>query len=352
VNKVAHYGIVTAALVVAGIGIAFALMSSMSNNVTVAQQPSSNDSTEIRTIEHAMGQTQISGTPKRIVALSWQSGADLLILGVPPVGLANADTFNEIVNLDQVVLPSGVANVGEPWEPNLEAIAQLQPDLIIGSMHDNELIFDDLNAIAPTLLFHVFVSSPEQDIPRELDLMKQNFLTTADILGKHDQAVSVLDRLNAKFDEAATRIADSGVGGSKFSLAYVQDDATNLWIWIDALNTQVLEELGLMNAYKSTYNGTYEFGGIDVGLEGLTLVNDPTVHFIFRQHSNDTGIPDSWANNPVWNNLEFVKAGQVYPHESLYVYAGPVAAEVLADSVVEMLTGNGTNGNHTVGIPD
>jgi ferric hydroxamate transport system substrate-binding protein len=304
---------------------------------------SSNSTNQPRVITHAMGETEITSTPTRIVALSWQAGADLLTLGILPVGLANADTFNETVNLDQVVLPSGVVDVGTPWEPNLETIAQLQPDLIIGSMHDNELIFDDLNEIAPTLLFHVFVSSPEQDIPKELQLMKQNFMATADMVGKHDEGIAILERMNATLAGSANWLADAGFGGSKFAMAYVQDDATNLWIWIDALNTQVLEEMGLVNAYKSAYNDTYEFGGIDVSLEGLSLINDPTVHFIFRQHTNDTGIPDSWENNPVWNNLEFVKAGQAYPHESLYVYAGPIAAEVLANQVVQMLTNKTTN---------
>jgi ABC-type Fe3+-hydroxamate transport system substrate-binding protein len=295
---------------------------------------------QVRVIKHAMGETEITGIPTRIVSLSWQSGADLLTLGVQPVGLGNAGTFNETVNLEQVTLPSGVADVGAPWEPNLEAIAQLEPDLIIGSMHDNELLYNDLSEIAPTVLSNVFVQSPEQDIPNELELMKQNFIATADLVGKRDQGVAIIDRMNAKFDEARGKLAEAGIGGSKFVLGYVQEDATSMWIWIDALNTQVLEEMGLENAYKAAYNDTYEFGGTAVGLEGLTIVNDPNVHFIFRQHATDTGIPDSWQNNPVWNNFEFVKAGQANPHESLYVYAGPVAAEALADTVVELLTGN------------
>jgi len=298
------------------------------------------DSSSTRTISHAMGETEITGTPERIVALSWSSGGDLITLGIQPVGIANKGLFNELVNLDEVTLSPDVADVGLPWEPNLETIAQLEPDLIIGAMHDHELIYDDLNDIAPTLLFHVFVQSPDQGIPTELELMEQNFMTIADVVGRHDQGVAVLEGMNAKFDEAAGKLADAGLEDSKFVMAYVRNDASTMWIWIDAMWTQVLERMGLENAYKAAYDEEYEFGGVALGLEGLSIVDDPEVHFIFREHPTDTGIPDSWQDNPVWNGLEFVKAGQAYPHEAMQVYAGPLAAERLADRVVELLAGD------------
>jgi iron complex transport system substrate-binding protein len=295
-----------------------------------------------RTISHAAGETEIAGVPQRIVALSWPLGADLLTLGVTPVGMGNADTFNEIVNLDEVVLPPEVASVGAPWEPNLEAIAQLEPDLIIGATHDNELIYEDLSNIAPTLLFDVFVQQPGQEGPNELELMEQNFMAIADVVGKRGEGAAIIDDMHAKFDAAAAELEGEGLGDEKFVLAYIQSDATTMWIWIDALNTQLLERAGLENAYKAAYEAEYQydydFGGVAWGLEGLEIVDDPDVHFIFRQHATDTGIPDAWEENPVWEGLSFVEAGHVYPHESLYVYAGPRAAEVFAETVVEMLT--------------
>lgn len=297
---------------------------------------------EVRKIKHTMGETEITGIPKRIVALSWPLGANLLTLGIKPIGMGNADTFNEIVNLDEVVLPADVANVGAPWEPNLEAIAELEPDLIVGATHDNELIYEDLSAIAPTLLFDVFVEQPGQDGPNELELMEQNFMTMADVVGKHDEGTTIIDSMHAKFDAAAAKLEDERLGEEKFVLAYVQSDATTMWIWIDALNTQLLERAGLENAYKTAYEAEYQydydFGGVAWGLEGLAIVDDPSVHLIFRQHTTDAGIPDAWEGNPVWEGLAFVESGHVYPHESLYVYAGPRAAEVFVDTVVEMLT--------------
>jgi ABC-type Fe3+-hydroxamate transport system substrate-binding protein len=45
-----------------------------------------------------------------------------------------------------------------------------------------------------------------------------------------------------------------------------------------------------------------------------------------------------WADNPVWTNLEFVKAGQVHNLGKVYAFAGPSQAELLVDKVVEVLT--------------
>ena len=44
---------------------------------------------ETRTIKHALGETKITGVPKRIVALEWLYAEDVLALGVQPVGIAD-----------------------------------------------------------------------------------------------------------------------------------------------------------------------------------------------------------------------------------------------------------------------
>ncbi|MGB3760615.1 MAG: ABC transporter substrate-binding protein, partial [Rivularia sp. (in: cyanobacteria)] len=67
-------------------------------------------------------------TPSRVVALGWVYVEDLLALGIQPVGVADIEGYQKFVNI-QPQLAASVVDVGTRAEPNLEAIAQLEPDL-------------------------------------------------------------------------------------------------------------------------------------------------------------------------------------------------------------------------------
>jgi ABC-type Fe3+-citrate transport system substrate-binding protein len=53
---------------------------------STAAPSSSNDTEEVRVIQHGMGETAITGTPQRIVILWGSYSDDLLTLGVQPIG--------------------------------------------------------------------------------------------------------------------------------------------------------------------------------------------------------------------------------------------------------------------------
>ncbi|MFP3422141.1 ABC transporter substrate-binding protein, partial [Bacillus sp. SIMBA_161] len=75
---------------------------------------------------------QSQASPSRgIVALEWGFVESLLTLGIQPVGVADIKGYQEYVNIP-LQLSETVQDVGTRQEPNLETIAQLQPDLILG----------------------------------------------------------------------------------------------------------------------------------------------------------------------------------------------------------------------------
>ena len=80
----------------------------------------------------------------------------LLALGVTPVGAVQSWTgdpwYDHIA--DEM---KDVEVVGLESEVNLEAIAALQPDLIIGNKMRQEDIYEQLNAIAPTVFAETYV---------------------------------------------------------------------------------------------------------------------------------------------------------------------------------------------------
>jgi iron complex transport system substrate-binding protein len=109
---------------------------------------------ETRTIRHKYGNTEIPGTPERVVAVGFTDQDPVLALGVTPVAVR--EWFGEQPYATwpwaQDELGDATPEVLPATELNFEQIAALEPDLIIGvssGMTGEE--YDSLSQIAPTL---------------------------------------------------------------------------------------------------------------------------------------------------------------------------------------------------------
>lgn len=111
-----------------------------------------------RSVTHAAGTTEVPTDPQRIVTTTDQNALlPLLELGVRPVGSAGllspdgSTTFRRT----EGVGTSGITFTGAYGEPNLEKVASLQPDLVVGYEFDEDF-YDEMSAIAPTVLVQIF----------------------------------------------------------------------------------------------------------------------------------------------------------------------------------------------------
>lgn len=89
--------------------------------------------------------------PMRVVVLEFAFAEMLLQLDIVPVGMPELKLYKTWINvgvdrLDQVM------DVGTRQQPNLETIALLNPDLIIGIDYRHLALFDLLERIAPTIM--------------------------------------------------------------------------------------------------------------------------------------------------------------------------------------------------------
>jgi iron complex transport system substrate-binding protein len=137
-------------LLVSACGNQAATSATHATQATAATESPAPVAEEARTITHAMGETKITGTPQRIVVLTNQGTESLLILGIKPVGAVKSwigePWFDHIK--DQM---DGVEVVGDETQPNMELIASLKPDLILGTKVRQEKIYSQLSSIAPTV---------------------------------------------------------------------------------------------------------------------------------------------------------------------------------------------------------
>lgn len=118
-------------------------------------KPSAGDGKE-RVIEATNGKITVPAGAKRIVSLSYATGA-LLDLGVEPVGTSAIDENNPMELLpSQVDKGKKITSIGSGIETNIEKVASLKPDLIIV---EGASAFDwnikRLQGIAPTLYFGI-----------------------------------------------------------------------------------------------------------------------------------------------------------------------------------------------------
>lgn len=152
------------------------------------------ESGETRTVTHALGETTIPANPQRILAMGeeWLL-ADLLALGVKPV----ASTVN-LPDAVPGISPEDLAGIElfSSQQVNLETLAELQPDLIIGNRYFVESAgYDLLSQLAPTIALSNTVPLPA-------------YLETAAILGREESAQAQIDSFQADVTRAAEQLGD------------------------------------------------------------------------------------------------------------------------------------------------
>lgn len=163
------------------------------------------------TITHAKGETTVTGTPDKIVALGNQWLDTTLALGVVPVGY-----------IDNV---AAVSKTTPPWEPEslksakalnttgnvAEQVAALEPDLIlVDPFIADQKTYDELSKVAPTLpALTTDAVAPWQDQVTAL----------GKVLRKEDDAAAVIKKVDDRI--AAIGTANPGLKGKTFASTWL-----------------------------------------------------------------------------------------------------------------------------------
>jgi len=147
---------------------------------------------ETRTFEHWGGVTEIPLRPKRVVTLHDANALlPLLELGWKPVGSTGStrEDGSREFRYTQGYDTSDVEFVGNYGEPDLEAIAALEPDLIVGN--EDELAYEQLSGIAPTVLLQAF-DRPMFEILRQFADLTDSLDRFETLMAEYEEAVASL----------------------------------------------------------------------------------------------------------------------------------------------------------------
>ncbi|KUM80084.1 iron-siderophore ABC transporter substrate-binding protein [Streptomyces sp. ISL-22] len=267
-----------------------------------------------RTITHAMGETELKAQPKRVVVLDVGELDNVVSLGIKPVGLAPTEGSPELPSYLKKDAGSP-KNVGTINNLNLEAIAGLKPDLILGSQLRAADKYDELSQIAPT----VFSLRPGFT-------WKENYLLNAAALDRTAEAKQNL----AAYEKKAKALGEK-LGADKPTVSmvrYMPDGVIRLYAGASFIGT-ILKDAGIPRPKNQQVNDL----ATEVSAENIDQADGD---YIFTGVYGDPKATDKSKaqSNPLWKNLAAVKAGHAYdvPDETWYLGLGVTAAEeVLAD---------------------
>jgi iron complex transport system substrate-binding protein len=294
------------------------------NSATTNQrETATNTDNQVRTVKHAMGETEIKGTPLKVVVLTNEGTEALLSLGVKPVGAVKSWTGNpwyEHIKTDM----EGVTELGVESQPNLELIAGLQPDLIIGNKMRQEKIYEQLKAIAPIVM--------AEDLRGE---WKINFNLYAEALGKTAEG----DALMAAYDK---RIEDFKVkAGDKLkqtvSVVRFMGGKTRVY-HTNTFSGVIFDKIGLART-DMTKNAKDKFVD-EITKERLPEADADRI-FYFTYETGDgkaNQTEQEWTNDPLWKNLSAVNNGQTYKvDDAIWNTAGGIkAANLMLDELYKI----------------
>ncbi|MGG1637062.1 ABC transporter substrate-binding protein [Paenibacillus sp. NRS-1760] len=308
------------AVIVSGCGQSGSKNNEGNSSATEGTNASKTDDT--RVITHAMGETKIEGNPTRIVVLSNEGTEALLALGIKPVGAVKSwtgDPWYDHIKADM----EGVTVVGEESQPNIELIASLKPDLIIGNKLRQEKVYDQLKAIAPTVFSETLRGA-----------WQSNFMLYADAIGKKADGEKII----ADYDNRAADFKSKAGDKLNQKVSVVRFMAGKTRIYLEDTFTGIaFSKLGITRPDNQKYKDTFVE---EITKERLPEV-DADMLFYFTYETGDgkgTKMEEEMLKDPLWQSLQVVKNNKaIRVSDAIWNTAGGViAANLMLDEIYKI----------------
>lgn len=244
-----------------------------------------------RTITDVMGRAvTLDSAPQRVVGMSASITEVLYAIGITPVGATEGIDYPEAA--------ASLPTFGTGYTPDLEAIAALEPDLIVASAELNAQIMDQLEAIAPTVA--VLILTPA-DVPATIRLVGQATW--------HETAAEYLAHA---YDSLLALVQDVAPAGGPNVLIIVGTLATpNYGKSSTYLGGMVTLLGGTIVGDDQPDAGPFP-GYAQLSVEQILDADPDVILTITRGAPGATPIPDEIAADPVWSSLAAAQNGAVY----------------------------------------
>ncbi|MFC3284753.1 ABC transporter substrate-binding protein [Litchfieldella rifensis] len=275
----------------------------------------------VRTVEHAFGETRIEDRPQRLVTL-YQGATDTAVaLGLEPVGVVESWVEKPMYRYLRGGLPEDVRYLGLETQPDLETVAWLAPDLIVGARYRHDAVYPLLSRIAPTV-----VPDTAYDFKAMLRLM-------GEATGRERRAQALLDDWEARVADFRRRIAAALGEAWPQEVAVVSFRSDHARLYYDGFARSILDELGFQSPDAQQQSGW----GIKLTSRESISAMDADAIFVFMRDS-DPAVAETyrqWTQHPLWQNLKAARQGRVYRVDPVIwsMGGGILAANRLLDAL-------------------
>lgn len=262
-------------------------------------------------IEHDRGTLTLKKTPSRIVVLAFSFADALAIAGVSPVGIADDGDLNKLISPIRERIKTW-QSVGSRYQPSLEAIAALKPDLIIADSGRHQSIYNDLTHIAPTLMLKSLGVTYRENL-QSVEKIAMAVNKTEKVKLRLQQHQRLMEKLREKFKSKAT-------------IQFAVISEKGMWLHSpESYAGSVIAELGLKSPINFTTNKAY----IETGFEQLLKINPD---WLFVGKYTTRTILDKWQKSPLWNMLTVSKPKHLItvPVNTWSLASGILSAEQIA----------------------
>ena len=283
------------------------------------------DKQEVRVVEHAMGKTEIEGTPERIVTL-YQGATDVAIaLGVKPVGVVESWVEKPVYKYLRDDL-GDTPILGLETQPNLEEVAKLKPDLIIASKLRHEKIYDQLSQIAPTVTHETVFEFKET-----VELMGQ-------AMNREEDAEKLLLDWDHRVADFKEKISDKLGDEWPVEVSVLNFRADHARIFITGFAGNILNELGFVR--PDSQIKAREEGNVILKLTTKESIPSMNADVFFTFVSDGEDVQEAykeWTNHTLWKNLDAVKNGRDYMVDDVAwnMGGGLLSAHEMLDQIYE-----------------
>lgn len=259
-----------------------------------------------RTVEHVYGETTIEEAPERVATVSWVNHDVALALGVVPVGVPSLDFgANESGSTDwfDAALEESGAEAPETYSEtdgtNFEAIAALEPDIILGAYSGmTQEDYDKLSEIAPVVAY------PEDTVAFGTSWQDSTELI-GEALGREEQAEEVVADVEEQLEEATEQYPE--LEGTSFVYGTIDPAATDpIFAYTEVDNRpKFLESLGMeqSEAVQEAAEGQEDQFFITWSPERA----DELTSEIFVSWAEDEGVREAIQNDPLLSRIPAVE---------------------------------------------
>jgi iron complex transport system substrate-binding protein len=271
-----------------------------------------------------MGTVTLKKAPVRVVYL-FQGMVDIgVAVGAKPVGAVESAEERPWFHYLRAQM-SGVKSVGALTQPNLETIASLKPDLIIGakSRAEQEKVYTQLSAIAPTIMMN------------DVFDWKANLKLAGEALYKEAEAAAVMKDWDSKVLEFKQKMGDR-LSKTEVSIIRFEKDGSSRF-FVTGFAGTIFQELGLVRpkvqqvpgktvvSLTSKEHMSQLDGDIIFDITQLNQDNDPAAG----------NAQTDWTSHPLWKTMKGVQS-QKYFKVNVVTWnlgGGPIAARALLDDL-------------------